>query len=157
MFMHLGRFLSAVLLLLGAWSAQAKEPPVRTDIEDAKVVVDESGAIVVIHSPGGIGRGTLRRTGDAWPDRLTVRIDLRGMEGFTAQAGDLVAQTFLGSQEPEVNRIGKDQKRTPVQENAEQYSPVVKRLGEQKIEVLLPPALLRGASEVKIHWVDFYR
>jgi len=129
---------------------------IRTNIEDAKVVADEAGVVIVIKSKG-IGGGLLHRTGDKWPARVAIWLDVRGLEGFHVRSGDLAAQTFLGSREPEVLRIGKDNKSTPVTKDAEQYSPTAKRLGKEKVEVILPPALLGDSPQVKIHWVDFYR
>ena len=52
-----------------------------------EVTLVDGRALVAVHSPRGIGGATLQRTGKAWPEKIAVRLHLRGLESFTVFNG----------------------------------------------------------------------
>ncbi|QDU93937.1 hypothetical protein [Lignipirellula cremea] len=147
----------AALLLAATTGYGADRVRFSTGGEDAKIIADEAGVVVEVKSPGGIGHGELHRVGKDWPGRVAFLFDVRGMEGFHVKSGNLRSGTFLGSREPEVYRIKADGTQERVVKDGNLYTPTVKRLDTSSIEVVLPAKLLEGESQIKVHWVDFYR
>ena len=95
------------VLLFGAatlFSAVAAAEPMSPGVKfegqrgaDSSVVeAVEGGVRVAIHSERGIGRGTITRVGAHWPEKLVLRLHLKGLEGLTLTAGDLRLRGELG-------------------------------------------------------------
>jgi len=83
--------------------------------------------IVDVESRTGIGHATFRPGRGVWPDRLSFRLHLRGLEGFEAR--------------------GVKEFRTSVKEKPLLDPPVVD----------VPKDVYEGAESLDIRWVDFYR
>lgn len=148
----------------------------------AKFQLEQGATIVSIVSETGIGRTTLIRTGDTWPQRMRVRLRLRGLESLRMTVGDAavgdaaaggeadgdttvewsVASTrphdmrttlFRGKQE---TPLGKDD---PLYAELRIVSDDVKiPLASGYFEVTVPAKLLAAnPRELQLRWIDFYR
>ncbi len=85
-----------VALLFATWPGQlvaGESGPIkvttrRTD-DRVEVTLADGRALVTVHSPRGIGGATLQRPGKAWPEKIAVRLYLRGLESFGVSNGKL--------------------------------------------------------------------
>ena len=102
------------------------------------------GVYVHITDPSGIGSGILRRVRGDWPARIQLRLKLKALEGLNITVGDSVVP-----REKLAIRL---------------LDPTGKPLeGKHRLnrpgyyEATIPAAAIKGAKEIKISWVDFYR
>ena len=125
--------LMLVGLVLPACAQRPGAPMVLEQSADARLLVVElpDTVRVEVHSPKGIGRATLRRSGSRWPGHLVLRLHLKGLEGLELVAGsDTVRKSEPTSAGPPAS-------------------------GWYEVEV--PGELLEGEAELRVGWVDFYR
>ena len=142
--------------------------------EDAlKVSIDGNTTIFSITSPSGIGAVTVERKTDHWPDKLTVRIHLQGLESFSIAAGDttLRASVSSNSRTPtpllHLSRGGKEGTQltkddpywTDIQTLDAQGKPVKDRPEKGGwFEITIPHALLADQNKtIALEWIDFFR
>lgn len=171
--------ISALLIVVAAITADAEaKPPLtataqRNDTQ-IRIVTEEKRTVLDIVCPKGIDRATIKRTGDKWPEPLLVRLHLKGLESFRAEAGkEKIAWAFSSS---DVTRIVTSVSvpdggtvDLPLFDLADGPhnkgkllivdSPYKIPLAEGGyFEVWLPVKLLKdNPAELKLSWVDFYR
>lgn len=161
------------LHLLGSVNAAEPELKVVTKHAEDKIEVtrkDEQTTLSV-RSPSGIGNGVVSRLSSVWPERVTLRLHLNGLEGLKVSNSkmELVAEV-----------IGPDSRRfLHITGNTNQSSaPAPTKLAECEIrafgndgkpskvlplrdgyfEVRLPKQLFADNPEsITINWIDFYR
>ena len=114
-------------------------------IRQLKFHRQKDGTIYVhIKDHSGIGSGILRRVRGQWPARLQLRLHLKALEGLTATIGDSVV--------PRKNLAVR------LLDPAGKPLPGKHRLNRPGYyEATIPAAAIKGATEIKIGWVDFYR
>ncbi len=169
-----------ILMLLALQSSvgicgSAAEPEFNVTTKKAEDRVEFSvkdGTITAsVRSPSGIGSASISRTTGDWPDRMTLRLHLQGLEGLKVSTGklELVAEVagpdkkrFLQatkSSQPgnpsghktlaeyEIRTFGKDGKLSNVLPLKDGY-----------FEVRMPKELFADNPEsITINWNDFYR
>ncbi|MDY3554504.1 glycerophosphodiester phosphodiesterase family protein [Gemmata sp. JC717] len=136
---------------------------------DRVTVTTENGATVIdVRSPFGISGATIERVGNEWPDRVTLRLHLTGLESFTATCGTATVHgsasgdkrslklTVDGKEVPQgpndpafldFKMVGKDG--TPAKELP---------LKDGYFEMRLPKAFFDGdPKSFQIAWTDWYR
>ena len=154
-------------------SSKAKEPSVRLDPPDGHTVVLEGATTVIsIHSPRGIGRTTISHSAETWPDKMIIRLHLRGLEGLQLRGKAATYSTGFSSSdggralrtEYRPNVDGAKQEILPVDHPDSIKIRRVAEKGEPKIpldgyfEVQIPAKFLKDHPEsFLLHWVDFYR
>jgi hypothetical protein len=115
---------------------QPAEPfVIRCERAEDKITVakEDFGQTLTVTSPRGIGRATITRRGDTWPNPLKFRFNLKALEGLTVDTG----------------------KGKPIN-TGHHDSDVVKR--EAGIEYVIPRDRLGDdVQTLKIQWVDYYR
>lgn len=105
----------------------------------------KDGAVHIdIEDPSGIGRATLRRVRGEWPARLQLRLHLKALEGLTVTIGDSV----VPRKNLAVRLLDPTGKPLPGKHR-------LNRPGYY--EATIPAAAIKGATEINIGWVDFYR
>jgi hypothetical protein len=116
------------------FSAKCQRP------DDTVVAAVAGGMLVLtVTSPGGIGFAEVKPEKGEWPKKVTVRLALKGLEGFSAECG---GKKLSGS----INSSG-DRGGDLAAEKKGDY-----------IEVALPEGFAAGADAgIKLSWVDFYR
>ena len=143
--------------------------------EDAvKVSLDGNMTLLSITSPGGgIGAATIERKTDHWPAKITVRIDLQGLESFNVIAGDTTLRASVPSDSRAPNpllHLSRDGKETAQLTSDDPYWTNIQKLDAQGkpvkdrtekvacFEIAIPPALLAAQNKtIAIEWVDFFR
>ena len=151
----------------------ASEPLVKLDPSDGHTLVNEGTATTInINSPRGIGRTTVRPAGDAWPEKIVIRLHLRGLEGLQLRGKTATYSTGFTSSDG--GRALRTERRQNVDGAKQEILPVdhpdsikirrVSKKGEPKIpldgffEVHIPAKLLKDSPEsFQLHWIDFYR
>ena len=168
----------AVALLVFVLSGQlvaGKSPPIKVTTKRAddrvEVALKDGRALVTVHSPRGIGGATLQRTGKAWPEKIVVRLYLRGLESFGAANGKLTLAASVLSHSGHRRLLhlweqGKEKKVEPASPYWTQVGifdargKAIEKLPERGgyFEIVLPKALLSGQPEkLTLSWIDFYR
>ncbi len=119
-------------------AAEFSAKPQRPADKVAAEVAD--GALVLtVTSPGGIGSAEVKVEKGEWPKRVSVRLALKGLEGFTAECGGKKLSGFINSSGAKGGDLAAEKK------------------GEL-IQVALPEGFASGKDAVlKLSWVDFYR
>lgn len=109
------------------------------------ISADRSNALIHISSKLRIGRATIRLIQGSWPKSTTIRVYLKGLEGFTLINGTTVIEKHqLKVQAYDKNKNPYDQKY--LMDEAGYY------------EIRLSESLITpGTTKIKIQWVDFYR
>lgn len=143
-----------------------RKPEDRTSME-----ATPGSTIVTITSESGIGGATIERSGATWPDRLVVRLRLRGLESLTVQGGGIsltgscpVAGTSLAPKPIREDHPGtpSDRDGTPalsiraVGADGQPASAVPLNGGYFEVEV--PHALMSNqVTKLGLEWIDFHR
>ncbi len=132
-----------------------------------RFVTENQKTVIDISSSSGIGKATIKRQSDQWPQSILARLHLRGLESFKVGLRNFAVEWSVASTAQNGSRVSL---RTRVQETAlGQESPYYTQVrivgGNQKIplhdgyfEVPLPAKLLdRNPSAITLSWIDFYR
>ncbi|MFM1892772.1 MAG: hypothetical protein RLZ44_1849 [Pseudomonadota bacterium] len=110
-----------------------------------EIAATAKSALIDISSESGIATGVIRLTAGSWPENVTVRLHLAGLEGLTISSGAVVFQ----KEDLTVKAFDRHG-------NLFHEKYLLDKKGYYEIE--LPSALFADqATEVTIHWVDFYR
>ena len=136
---------------------------------EVKAVATDSGLVLEIRSPRGIGRATIIRRNATWPMVTKVRLHLRGLEGFQATVdGDGIGVSVSSSaaeQSIRAHAIKQGRESTQLKPGGDGW-PETKVVAKQKriplrdgyIEITLPASLFQGNPEqLSLQWIDFYR
>ena len=132
-------------------------------------IIDQDGTVFSVRSPSGIGSATIRR--DSWPEHVSLRCYLRGLEGLTISNGSVTLKASVLSHSPyrrlmRVVAFGQEQ----VVKKDSPYWTEIRACDAQAdaisglpadggyFEMLLPQPLLAGKpNSLTIDWIDFYR
>lgn len=131
--------------------------------------VHDGRTIFSIHSPSGIGRATIHR--ESWPDHVSLRLYLRGLEGLTIENGSVALKASVLSHSGHrrllrvvrqgQEKVVKDDSpyRTEIRAFDAAGKPIEGLPGENGyFEMVLPGALFEGEPKsLCIGWIDFYR
>ena len=156
-------FPTATKMRLGA------QATVRKPEDRIAEIINDGGTIFSVRSPSGIGSATIGR--DSWPDRVSLRLYLRGLEGLTISNGSVIVKASVlshsgnrrmltvanGSQEQvseEDSRYWTEIKTFDARKRSVQELPE----GGGYFEMVLPQALFEARPQsLSIDWIDFYR
>lgn len=138
-----------------------------------EICAEEGRVLFTVASPRGIGAATIRRRAAPWPKTVVLRLQLRGLESLTIEAGQVTLGASVSSSAPHAVRLyasetGSQQEKAVARGN--RYWTEVRILGADGkpasglpteggwFELELPAAVLKDNPEsVAIHWIDFYR
>ncbi|MBM4041158.1 MAG: hypothetical protein FJ290_21870 [Planctomycetes bacterium] len=152
--------------------AGALEAKCEKEGDAVKVTVEGGKAILSVTSKSGIGRATVERKAERWPDELILRLHLRGLEALNIAAGDLRLSTSLpsytgGTRLYRVSKEGdeglKVDKDSPYWMDIQVFGldgKPIKGLPRDGgwFEMRLPKGLLGDQVKVvTLRWIDFYR
>jgi hypothetical protein len=119
-------------------------------------------AMIDVHSPGGIGRATLRWASPKPMNVKQVKVRLRysggkpfvALEGFSYHSAKLNFQSSLGAA-PDVELIANAQGEPAPKLEKPLQLPITKTA--DGVEISLPAEAVQEVDEFTIHWVDYYR
>ncbi|QDU80484.1 hypothetical protein Pla110_22140 [Polystyrenella longa] len=135
--------------------------------DNVEVSVAEKSVIISIHSPFGISQSIIERKTEHWPEKVILRLYLKGMEHLKITNEKVVLEAAVSStdvrlwmngkedlpinaQSPywmDIRKVGKDGK--PVSEIP---------LTDGYFEMELPKAMLKNnPKSITFNWIDFYR
>jgi len=147
-------FLAALYLLS---APPESDPPYRISPVRATIAIEDAGRILVVTSPTGIGRAKIERLAPAWPRTLTLRLGIKGLEGFACRNERLEIRSALGLTEVEVRTRKSSEEKWSESKIQREPKLIARRKGEI-IEVEIPAELLQPeAKSLEVEWVDFYR
>lgn len=133
---------------------------------DVKTIIASKKAIrVEIHSRTGIGRATLRRSGCQWPESLTLRLHLRGLESLQLTSDEhQIRVEAISDRAGEVQLLVEDKTgnalpaTSPLRPNVTRHDSAEKANPIGYFDVLVPaPLLASNQGRLEIRWIDFFR
>jgi hypothetical protein len=168
----------AVSVLLAQWPALAADGPasdlditLRKPADRAAASTDGQAKILTVTSPSGIGGATITPKAGKWPETVTIRLRLGGLESLTVSNGKATLSTSVsshgdGKAEVHLTESGK-------QKSIDSKSPYwmelrvldakgnpTKKIPVQDgyFEFTVPKALMGdGIKSITLNWIDFYR
>jgi hypothetical protein len=170
-------FLLVVGLLPGlAWAVDGAAPAkfkITTKRRDDTVEVqaEKDKTLFIIKSPFGISQAVIEREAEKWPDAVTLRLHLKGLESFRASNSKVTLEAAVSIQDgkPKV-RLWKDAKEdAPLDEKSPFWMDVCILRGDGNpakelplkdgyFELSLPKAFFEGnPKSITLNWIDFYR
>jgi hypothetical protein len=176
------RIISACVIVL-AWNGllaaddPAKETPpnFKLKLRKADDLIEFQSkmgtTIFTVKSPSGISQTAIERLDNHWPKVVTLRLYLKGLEGFRASNGKITLNAEVTKQDGKLKtRLWKDKEtsaalneKSPFWMNIRIIGADGKPSGEIPLqngyfELTLPRAFLQGnPKSITIHWIDFHR
>jgi|GEM_PF-1408822 len=170
------RSLIVVQTLVAQSSEELKRLPLllgefRSPGTQGVVTLDKETATVEIRCGTGIDRGMITRTGETWPEKIRLRLFLKGLESLRCTAGEAALSwsvSSTGSRETH-SSLAQAGKLTELAPSNPWYSPVqafgrtsghvrTMPLPDGGFEVVIPAPFLESNPEFfTIEWIDFYR
>jgi hypothetical protein len=157
-----------------ALAIAAAGPPLKVtakrDDDRVAAKVEKGVTVIDVRSAFGISGATVERAGDSWPEAITLRLHLTGLESFKATCGKAMLSGFVnGSNKSRPIRLtvgGKEPPQGPDDPFFLDFKAVGKDgkpaqglpLKDGYFEMRLPKAFLEGNTKsFKLEWVDWYR
>jgi len=165
--------LPAFVGLTNIATAYGDDPPFRITTkrgnDKAEVKVEKGKATVSIHSPFGISQAVIERTGDNWPDVVTMQLNLKGLENLKIANGKIRLEASVSNQDAKV-RLWKDGKEGSPLDSKSPLLLEIRMIGKDGkpttsipltdgyFEIQLPKGLLEdNPKSITVNWIDFYR
>lgn len=168
----LRRLVIFVTCLSLAVASTADEKPllqVTAGKKETKVIAEPADGFctIDIQSPTGIDQITISRTSDSWPEKLHLRLHLRGLEQLTIKHGGCSLQWHVSSTEaPKSRQFRLDGNQELEVTATDAFYAEVKIVGKQPsiplkdgyFELQVPPKVFMGnPKQLQIAWIDFFR
>ncbi len=167
--------LPAIVGITNCVTTYADEPPFRIttkrDDDKVEVKVENDNAKVSIHSPFGISQAAIERRGENWPDSVTLRLHLKGLEKLKVTNGETTLKAAVsshGGKQPV--RLWMDDREESLLDVKSPFWMTVRMVGEDGkptgtiplvngyFEMRLPKGLFEGnPKSLAVNWIDFYR
>jgi hypothetical protein len=127
---------------------------------DPHVTFNTTGGrlLIDITSPTGIGSAAIEKTSSQWPDKIVMRLHLKGLESFTFQYADTTIDVAVSSHGD--NAVHEVYEAPGKMGTASAGSPywIAVTPGEGYFDLEAPSAFLKsGENRFTIEWIDFYR
>jgi hypothetical protein len=170
-------FVAGVLLAsavsLSADDDQPTKFKVTTKRKDDAVEVraGKDRTLFSVKSPSGISQAVIERTKAKWPEVVTLRLCLKGLESFRASNGKVTLEAAVSLQEGKTKvRLWKDGKEdAPLDDTSPFWMDIRPLTADGKparelplkdgyFEMTLPEKFFEGnPKSVTLNWIDFYR
>lgn len=160
-------------------AAQSEPAPHEASPDDVSVKIERQGdevrvekiaegVTLHVHSPSGIGKATVMRSGDAWPQRMSLRLYLKGLESLRITSGRATLEISVSSHEANTVRLTLRTKRggeKTIDKSSPYWTEVKREPAAEKeppadgyFVVPVPSELLKNNSrELRVEWIDYYR
>ncbi|QDV56275.1 hypothetical protein [Rosistilla oblonga] len=166
-------FLPVIVGLTSCVTAYGDDPPFRIktkrDDDKVEVTVENDKGVISVRSPFGLSQAIIERSGNKWPDIVTLRLHLKGLEKFKVTNGKDTLEAAVSSQYGKV-RLWKDGKEDRALDSKHLYWTEIRMVGKDGepvktiplkdgyFEMQLPKALFEhNPPSITLHWIDFYR
>ena len=140
----------------------------RTD-DRVEVKYEKDKIIFDFRSPFGISNTTIERTTEQWPEKVLIRLRLKGLENFNVSTEKLKLEASVSSQNGDA-RLWKDGKEDMLLDAKSPYWMEIRILDSDGkpikalplktgyIEMQLPKKLFEvNPKSIALNWIDFYR
>ena len=153
-------FMAIVLWFAGTVPAVFPAPEFRVDlrktVDTVEITSTRNSAIIAITSKAGIGGASIIRTGEKWPARITIRLNLTNLESFEMENGVIYFNTSLKSPE-QVPYWRVSPKKEPAEPPAKTLDVTMASTGKI-VKILVPKEMLEGnPQEIRFEWIDELR
>ncbi|RJP84237.1 MAG: hypothetical protein C4518_20290 [Desulfobacteraceae bacterium] len=157
-------FMTIVLWFAAAVGAVAPGPTFWVDLQKAgdQVLMTSSrnSAAISITSGSGIGGAVMVRTGKKWPDRITIRLNLKNLESFDMENGIIRFHTSIrtSGKSPywRVDRAG-EPAASPAN-TPDGTLEVSMGQSDEAVMIAVPKEMLEGNPEkISFGWIDEFR
>jgi len=135
----------------------------------SQIEVRDGTATVSLHSPSGISQAEIECMGERWPERLVLKLHLRGLESLALANGHTTIHASISSTGGGV-RVWKDQdEETRLSDEHPLMLKIVGQTNDGKattaiplqdgyFEIVLPKAFFQDTPKsISVKWIDFYR
>lgn len=143
----------------------------KRDTDHVDVDVKSSKAVISIRSPFGISQAVIHRAGESWPEAVTLKLHLQGLESFRVSTGKVTIHAAVSSSDKKPRaRIWKDNAENAHLDDKSPYWLDLRMIGSDGnpartiplkdgyIEITLPKRLFEGNPQtMTVDWIDFYR
>jgi hypothetical protein len=127
---------------------------------DPRITFNPSGdaLLIDITSPTGIGSATIEKTAGQWPGKISLRLQVQGLESFNFQyAGNNLAVAVSSHGDNTVREEYEQAGQTNTTSAGDPYWIAVTP-GEGYFDLEAPADFLKsGEDRFTITWIDFYR
>ena len=141
----------------------------KRDDDRVEAKVDEGKAHVSVRSPFGISQAVIERSGKHWPEIVTLRLHLKGLENLKVTNGKDTVEAAVSSQHGKVRLWMNCKEDSPLDAKSPYWMEIriVRKDGKPVktiplkngyFEMQLPKALFEGnPRSISVRWIDFYR
>jgi hypothetical protein len=141
----------------------------KRDNDRVEVKAEKDKTVFLVHSPFGISNAVIERTGENWPDKVMLRLHLKGLENFRLTTEKVKLEASVSSQDGKV-RLWKDGKEDARLDAKSPHWMEIRMVGSDGkpgkaiplkdgyFEMALPKACFEGnPKSITVNWIDFYR
>jgi hypothetical protein len=163
----------AVTILSVGCASAVEEPPfkitTKRDNDKVEVTVEKDKAVISVRSPFGISQAVIERTGEKWPDKVILRLHLKGLENLKVTNGKVTLEAEVSSQNGKLRQWKDGKENSPLDAESPYWMQIrlvgkdgkpVKAipLNDGYFEIKLPKAVFEGnPPSITVNWIDFYR
>ena len=142
--------------------SQSPDDRIEITIADERMTID-------VRSSTGIGRASIERQAGAWPDSITLRLRLKGLESLQLAAQSVKLNASVSSHDGSVSVWMKDREEEVLDEQSPHWIRLRMLDADGRVtqgiplkagyfEVRLPKKLWESnPKKIEIGWIDFYR
>lgn len=167
-------FAIVVVAFLSVGCASAAEDPqfkitTKRDNDKVEVKVENDKSVFSVHSPFGISQAVVERADEKWPDTVTLRLHLKGLENFKVTNGKVTLEATVSSQDGKVRLWMEGKEDEPLDAKSPYWTEIrmvgndgkpekTIPLNDGYFELQLPNALFgHNPKSITVNWIDFYR
>ena len=143
----------------------------KRDTDRVDVDVKSGKAEISIRSPFGISQANIVRVGKSWPEVMTLKLHLKGLEKFSVSNGNVAIHAAVSSSDPASRvRVWKDNAENVPVDDKSPYWLDLRMIGsdgkptksiplqEGHFEIRLPKPFFEGnPAAITVDWIDFFR
>jgi hypothetical protein len=143
----------------------------RRDNDKVAVQIERSATVFSIQSPIGISQAEIERTQAMWPERVVMRLHLKGLESFRASNGKIALVAAVSSHNDQRRaRLWLDDKEDSPLDRTSPFWTEIRMVGgdgkpastiplkDGYFELQLPKAFFEAnPASITLNWIDFYR
>lgn len=162
----IGSIVTADELPQAAFKITTKRDTDRVDVD-----INSGKAAISIRSPFGISQAVIHRAEKSWPEAVTLKLHLQGLESFSVSNGKVTIHAAGSSSENKPRpRIWKDNAENVLLDDKSPYWLDLRMIGSDGkpsgaiplkdgyFEIKLPKRLFEGNPQsITVDWIDFYR
>lgn len=129
--------------------------------EDSRIRFEQDGTTSVwdITSKTGIGHIILTKLIEKWPEKIVVRMHMKGLEFFQVTNDNLTVRwSVSNSRQGTLHSLWQDNKESTLPADSPFYTDVKIVSKDGYFEVPLPSKMFeKNPKEIRLDWIDFYR